>query len=776
MKTASLSPSASPHRRFLARLGLSPRMPRLRSLVSVLVIGLIISIPWNLLPLVRPCALSRSSHPAAAAHAANNSAALSLPNPAAPAAPAVPPPPNAPPSTADPPLYHPPLDDLSQQQPEKPKLSKANRHGHAALVGPPSFQSIEAAHYASAFEPLPPSPLLYILKHRTVAAEFSLPVHTCDVFSNTDFMKTSLPFSECDASPATAEAFSSRLFLKDDNEVFNNYSDVHLFFRNEKAYKAHLRSKQSSLIEHLNKDGKQKKIVNLPRQEPANGSNSKNSIAFVDSKEPISISKNPTSFACGVIDSDIPQRYCDSRNLAIRLDGVPANVSQAAGLRVLPVFEGAMEGVCHLNENSWFGKGWGEGAAGWMFEGIKISKPQEQTEIQCHLWVETPLFMVSRWDTTNPYQFHQDALNTFMVYGLLNLSSSEMQTVILDSRKADGPYTAAWSHMFSSSRRLLDIRQLALAAKEIIGSETPSPTLCLRRAVWGIHGGISPMSRFATHKTNCTSALLHNAFSEFMLDRIYAAAAGARSGADTVPAMDLAEHSAKRWLPLPAKTELYGQLHEMSVRALYDAGNVDEAEQLAKSAIVVTYAVRKSSTRHASPAEGAAFSEQLQGIDNSHQVASHVMGVGNGTEPSLLRVLKNENDLIAAMEQAIAEWDAGFHDGPKVLFRAVDFAALSFDDQVAISHGTDVFVGPHGAAFAHLLYLRRLPFAGILELKPPERSVGNFQFHNLAKKMNNMYSYSYVNSDNVDPDQMKNCVSELKNLVSKLREARSNMR
>ncbi|KAJ3388108.1 hypothetical protein HDU84_000268 [Entophlyctis sp. JEL0112] len=717
-----------------------PRLPRLRSIVSLVVIAFIVSIPWNLLPLsscmdysAKKSSLSfapladhaDASHQLSSTErSVNASITSSAPQPRPQGAPAQNHQHGSPPQNQRRPEYYPP---------QKGKLNKMHRYDHGALVGPPSSKSMEAAKYAASFGHLPPSPLEYILKHRKIAAQFSLPVKTCDAFSNVDFMKTSLPYSECDALPATAEAFSSNLFDLKGKPVSTNYSDLHLFFRDERAYKARLKSKQFKLVEHLNKQRHQQVIANSPGQKHTSSRTS----LFVESKEPISMSKNPTSFACGVIDADIPQRYCDSRNIAIRLDGVPANVSDASGLKFLPDFERAIEGICHLNENSWFGKGWGEGAAGWMFEGVKVSKPAERTEIQCDLWLETPLFMISRWDTTNPYQFHQDALNTFMVYGILDLSVNEMQTVILDSRKADGPYTAAWSHMFSSTRRLMDIRQLAAAAKQKIGSEARSPTLCLRRAVWGIHGGISPMSRFASRRSECTDATLHNAFSEFMLDRIYGAAAGARSGADVVPEMSDEEHSAKRWLPLPAKTELYGQLQEMSVLDLYDAGKRNEAEKLAKSTIVVTYAVRKSSTHHASPAEGAAFAVQLKGIDDSGDSASPVTGVGNGTEPSLRRVITNESNVIAALRSATTEW-SGQENNMKVVFRAVDFAALSFDDQVAIAHGTDVFIGPHGAAFAHLLYLRRLPYAGILELKPPERSSGNFQFHNLAKKMNNM--------------------------------------
>ncbi|KAI8618010.1 hypothetical protein BC830DRAFT_1166530 [Chytriomyces sp. MP71] len=71
---------------------------------------------------------------------------------------------------------------------------------------------------------------------------------------------------------------------------------------------------------------------------------------------------------------------------------------------------------------------------------------------------------------TDAFQFHQDALNTFMVYTFLDLDANQIQ---LDRRDPDEPFGPAWSHSFGSTRRWMDN--------------------LLQEAVCGIHGDVSVM-------------------------------------------------------------------------------------------------------------------------------------------------------------------------------------------------------------------------------------------------------------------------------------------
>ncbi|ORY29246.1 hypothetical protein BCR33DRAFT_578279 [Rhizoclosmatium globosum] len=77
-------------------------------------------------------------------------------------------------------------------------------------------------------------------------------------------------------------------------------------------------------------------------------------------------SNTASSIQCGIIDKDIPQRYCDVQNIALKLDTLPVIPSSHKG-QDLPLAFGGLEALCHLDENSWFGRGFGGGAAGWMF-------------------------------------------------------------------------------------------------------------------------------------------------------------------------------------------------------------------------------------------------------------------------------------------------------------------------------------------------------------------------------------------------------------------------
>ncbi|KAI9324463.1 hypothetical protein DFJ73DRAFT_872434 [Zopfochytrium polystomum] len=165
--------------------------------------------------------------------------------------------------------------------------------------------------------------------------------------------------------------------------------------------------------------------------------------------------------------------------------------------------------------------------------------------------------------------------------------------------------------------------------------------------------------------------------------------------------------------------------------------------------IAITYAIRGAPTRV-----------------NAHPVAT---GIRNGSatlEPApLARILSNEPALIEYLRACVTQWNAeaqrqraaavaagAFPSRPLVVatLRAVDFATLPFGAQIAVAQATDVLVGPHGAVFAHTMYLRAEPVAGIVEMKPPERRSGNFQFRNLAGMLGHRYQPIPIRSGFVD--------------------------
>ncbi|KAI8614824.1 hypothetical protein BC830DRAFT_1125608 [Chytriomyces sp. MP71] len=450
----------------------------------------------------------------------------------------------------------------------------------------------------------------------------------------------------------------------------------------------------------------------------------------------------PSSIHCGVIDRQIPHRYCDTRNIALRLDDVPDVSERHKGLDLLPSF-GALEARCSLNEWDWFSRGFGGGAAGWMYNGMNIVDDAHFTETQCDAWIETPVFFISRWDTTNPYQFHQDALNTFLVYSLLNLQPDSIQPVLLDSRDRDGPFTLAWSHIFASSHRLLDLRQLRRAVQEALPAtgkrargERGGRTVCFRRGVWGVHGGVSALSRGGTRRdVECESVPVLRAFREFMVARIRISVLG-EAGAGQL------------WRSLPVMQESMRLDVEQRVAEL-EAGLLSEGSEdgdQAKTRVVwemkarvitVTYAIRSGSSAGVSMDDGLLF-PQTNGLTGEPKILPNP----NPKKSLLGRRILNDEAVIARIHAVAQNWTRtrqGSLHQISVQFRGVDFASLPFTQQVAVAQGTDFFIGTHGASFVHLLYLRQQPRAAVLELKPPERNKGNEQFHNLSKRMGHLY-------------------------------------
>ncbi|KAL2759993.1 glycosyltransferase family 61 protein, partial [Sodiomyces alcalophilus JCM 7366] len=104
------------------------------------------------------------------------------------------------------------------------------------------------------------------------------------------------------------------------------------------------------------------------------------------------------------------------------------------------------------------------------------------------------------------------------------------------------------------------------------------------------------------------------------------------------------------------------------------------------------------------------FSSRIRGFYGIEEAA-----VRGGEEPIVVtlidrrqtRRLRNQASLLAALEKR------GLH----VRVQAVDFAALSFPDQVRLARETDVLVGVHGAGLTHILFMRRGAGA-VVEIQP----------------------------------------------------------
>jgi hypothetical protein len=93
--------------------------------------------------------------------------------------------------------------------------------------------------------------------------------------------------------------------------------------------------------------------------------------------------------------------------------------------------------------------------------------------------------------------------------------------------------------------------------------------------------------------------------------------------------------------------------------------------------------------------------------------------VGN-RQKTVKRQIKNHNDLIALIEQQL----------PHAEVRSVDFASLTYREQLKIIRSTDILLGAHGAALSHMILL---PTTSVtIEFWIDDRH-GNYHYVNMAK-------------------------------------------
>lgn len=73
----------------------------------------------------------------------------------------------------------------------------------------------------------------------------------------------------------------------------------------------------------------------------------------------------------------------------------------------------------------------------------------------------------------------------------------------------------------------------------------------------------------------------------------------------------------------------------------------------------------------------------------------------------------------------------------RLSLRIVDFAALSFDEQVQIGHSTDLLIGTHGAGLTHMLWM--VPGSAVVEISTSYGERKNQHYRNMAGFMRHSY-------------------------------------
>ncbi|KAI8846990.1 hypothetical protein BC829DRAFT_252244 [Chytridium lagenaria] len=180
--------------------------------------------------------------------------------------------------------------------------------------------------------------------------------------------------------------------------------------------------------------------------------------------------------SCKTIDAHIPHTVCDTTNVAISA----SLLKQSHSKQAQPKF-GTVKASCELNETLWFKPHvFGSGAVNWFRGGVDMMDLNKDG-IHCDAWVNTPIFAIKRWDTIDPFNIHQDLLNTFIAYASMDIDPSKYQVIVLDDRSPDGPFVSAYTDIFSTSSEFLDM-------KEITSLSAEGSTVCFKRIVWGFSG------------------------------------------------------------------------------------------------------------------------------------------------------------------------------------------------------------------------------------------------------------------------------------------------
>ncbi|KAJ3140939.1 hypothetical protein HK101_003429, partial [Irineochytrium annulatum] len=466
--------------------------------------------------------------------------------------------------------------------------------------------------------------------------------------------------------------------------------------------------------------------------------------------------------------SGAKEHLCRTRNVAVRVATLMRGLNENGQKE--PKY-GAFEASCYLDEPWWFGSGnlTGGGGVSWLYEGIDVVDPDAFDE---ESRVESPLFFISRSHTSDPFLAHHDLLNTYIAYSLFNLDPGAAQNaipVLLDnsSSTTDPLPFSTLTHLFSganprfvsdpsanlTAREVrnraadavipnppLNIRSLASTASTLARSNSSTDggaVLCLRDALWSApaRGSLSALDRLGAGaggiETTCERSALLLAFRAFVIDRVRASVLGSE--------LALIVRAAKK---AGAVRDEDGKVGDVWAR-LHGRVGWNRAWRLRYVvALPVPAGCEYNATAAGAKERGAASADAAElkkGKEEDVGPEGYVsITFALESNSSVDARIANEDELVAVLKKTAEK--AWMGHSSRARFRAVNMSALTFEEQVAVSQGTDLFIAPHGSVLFNILYLRTEPAAGVVELKPPTRSVGNHEFKNLARKLGHRYA------------------------------------
>ena len=373
-----------------------------------------------------------------------------------------------------------------------------------------------------------------------------------------------------------------------------------------------------------------------------------------------------SQMSCHLIKEHHSENICDVYNVAFDVD-ILANQQIEANWNGAEPPAGAIKlSDCQLDEDLFRQDNFGNAAQKFLFQGLQKQVTNEP--VVCDAIVDHDLLMLSRWDPTNLFHFHEDVIHTFSAFGVTDLDVENTEVMLLDSRMPlDGPFHLFWERVFTGKRHRSNklaetadkddykqplTRDIHSLAKEL--QQSGKKTLCVARAVFGVHGGISPFSRgIGESLHSCkqgTTALIHG-YRDFIW---------ARLGFNDDKAM---------------------------VPSVFD-------EDLLRVVVVSRRGVRR----------------ELR------------------TETDLVRKLIAAR-CEAWSNTKLADGFSPTGTGCKVTVKLIDLKDMSLFSQMQMIRETDLLIGAHGCGLTHALYMPK--WGAVIELQHPSR-MGNYHFQRIS--------------------------------------------
>ncbi|KAJ2963272.1 hypothetical protein NQZ79_g1657 [Umbelopsis isabellina] len=390
------------------------------------------------------------------------------------------------------------------------------------------------------------------------------------------------------------------------------------------------------------------------------------------------------SMICSMIHLDIPENLCHAKNLILDVDKLP----QELPIRSIDMFlsPGSLGAKCQLEETMYEVGNWGFGAARWLQSGLsdrEVVEEQAHENTTCDAWVESDLYLVSRYDLGNVYHIHQDLMQAFIGLAAQDMNVETTEMVFLDSDK--GGISAAkslWNSLFVGKSNIIKpirtIREVIHdVQKDAVG---PVKNVCFRSTTFGFHAGVTLFSREKGEQTECQESTMLKSFVDWVLYQL-----------------DLPLN-----FNIPANPDSNFTLDTFK---LITPPNTDQPTtyltdltDVAKKPLVVTFLSRNPTSQK--------------------------------WPPNAERMIRNEIPFLDHMQYTLENHFVRKQKSRGLVFRRINPADIpTMQEQIALARESDIIIGPHGAGLIYTSYIP--PYGGVIELQHPSRRF-NYQFSNIA--------------------------------------------